>query len=495
MSSKIKCEICDRDFSSERTLKLHQKTHINKEFKCSNCEQIYSSKQNFVRHTSSCNNTILVLKLKQKQEDGIKTKIELEQYQLQVQDQKQELAQLRIEYERKISEFETERRRSQQEVSRLQLELKKKNELCEDLQQEIKELHVKTLNIIQDNQTVLKHVNMNNNNKIYIQQNNIQNNCNGTGDIIPATNENIQHLLSTLNLMDGNIITEADFVDELVRKGVTKFYRVTDQARGIASWKEEEHSKLIKEKNGTNLARKLCDPEVMIRATTEIEQNLIPEQEFDEHINQRKQLSLYRNIGKREPTTIENIGKNLVKKGFSRSVTNESLQEDEKIQLINNPFLFYPERVTKFQSVLSKIIQKNPEQFLFCNPSNIGTWLGNHLSYYVIVSRNDQEQHYHYIEVNDDDDKLCRLFANDFVLCLKLVLIDQLLTEQGRMGDVFLQGIHKVITRKEGYVHLVPFDENPLDNLQTNIQWFGNLESDYKEKNEELFDMLLIGLN
>ena len=266
MSSSIKCTICDKTFTSNRTLSLHLKSHNRiKEFKCMYCDITLASKQSLDRHITLCSS-----KKEYEKHHSIQSKIQND-LELLKQDKEQivkkyeeEIYLLKQDKEQIIKKYEEEiylLKEKNKEVQMLRSEninlrdsIKDKDLINKNLETKIKELESKKDTLyekvitLQDNQ---KAKSVNNTYNI-----NSNNNTNQQFNILSTTEKNIKKFLKKIDLVNNNITTENQYAKLLVKNGVNEFFRITDGSRGMVEWLNE-HNLIQKDKYAEQLTNKL----------------------------------------------------------------------------------------------------------------------------------------------------------------------------------------------------------------------------------------------
>jgi len=506
MSSSIKCTICDKTFTSNRTLSLHLKSHNRiKEFKCMYCDITLASKQSLDRHITLCSS-----KKEYEKHHSIQSKIQND-LELLKQDKEQivkkyeeEIYLLKQDKEQIIKKYEEEiylLKEKNKEVQMLRSEninlrdsIKDKDLINKNLETKIKELESKKDTLyekvitLQDNQ---KAKSVNNTYNI-----NSNNNTNQQFNILSTTEKNIKKFLKKIDLVNNNITTENQYAKLLVKNGVNEFFRITDGSRGMVEWLNE-HNLIQKDKYAEQLTNKLCDPEMAKKAKKKIEQQQIDPEDHDELIKHNKRLNLCSRIGTKDKDTIKNIGKGLIKNGVYKKTEDTSSETDTKI--FKEPHLYYSSRLKQIYPLLLNFILEKPERMLFSNPSNIGGWLGEFFTPYVISSVVNREEKTCYVELLDDEEEVVRLYDKDFVEVVRTSINGELINAES-FGRIFIQGLNNVVNDPYGFKSVVCSDEDPLDILFINLRWLGNWflnwtgteeEDIYKMQTKEMFSMFI----
>lgn len=473
MSSSYNCDICNRNFSSSRGLKVHILSHKKQEesinhLNCNFCNKTFSNTKILKIHLTRC---------KQKKEYEIqhtkqnleKETKELEKLQSQAsllekenKENYKENSKLKEKLEKLSKENHEEKSKLKEELENLTRELQRTKTQLLLQEQENKDTSKKimTLYFTQQKQNTNNH-SVNNNIKSNI--NNVQNNI-YINNIIPATTENIQKVLEKVKLIQEGITTENDMAKVLLRCGAGDFFQVTDASRGNMVWKETESSEPQKDHNAEHLTKKLCDP-VMFKDVVDIIESQIDvnDDEVDNFILNSKQINLYKRIGIHEPQTIMKIGKNLVK---NRGTSEQPSIKDPKTNIIKDDKYFYPERLQSLQKILKQTIKEEPMNLLFSDFGHLGGWIGHIIEDYVDAI--DYTENNKYIYVLDDKGKRCRLQIEDIIMLLKLITAGELILIN-TLGPLLIEALKHITSKPKYYQQFVIKGIEPIENLNTNL--------------------------
>ena len=483
------CSICHKEFTSKRSLSIHIKTH-NKENNCIYCNVDFASKQSLDRHIKTC--------LSKREDENRKLLEELDSF------KKKDIEQQNI-----INKHEDENKKLKQELHSLRSETYKLNELTREqsliikhLESEKKELESNRIMLYNKLITIQENQNAKVNNINY-NINNSMNNTNTTNqqqfNILSTTANNVKTLLSKIDLVNNKVTSEGQFAKLLEKIGINDFFRVTDTSRGIAEWVDENNN-IQKDKYAEQLTNRFCDPEIAKKAKKKIEQQKKNTTDHEEIISHNKRINLCSRIGTKDKDTIKNIGKGLIKNGISKKSNKISNTEDEiKTKSFKEPHLYYSSRLKRIYPLLLNFILEKPERLLFSNPSNIGGWLGEFFTPYIISSVVIRETKKCYVELLDDENEICRLEDKDFVEVIRTCINGELINSES-FGRIFIQGINNIVNDKDGFQSVVCSDEDPLDLLFINLRWLGNWflnwtgsqeEEMYTSQTKEMFSMFI----
>ena len=502
------CNECNREFNSSKSLSLHKNVHYKGpiELKCKYCNSEFKSKQNLEKH-------ILICKVKKEldkdkiQEPVINYKQECQKLELLLQEKEQDYKEEHTKQVLFIKEqeqkFKTEMQVLRSENYKLKESLEEQLKLNKELSTKNKDLETKKdslyekLIAVQENSKINHQIN---HMQYHINSNNSNNNNRQEFNILSTTPNNINSLLKKIDLVNNKVTSESQFAKLLEKNGVNDFFRVTDSARGIVEWVDENNN-IQKEKYAEQLTNRFCDPEMAKKAKKKIEQQKSNTTDHDEIISHNKRINLCSNIGTKNHTTIKNIGKELVKNGISKKA-KALTSSINKTQIFNDPEAYYSSRLKRIYPLLLKFILEKPERLLFSNPSNIGGWLGEFFSPYIISSVINREEKTCYVEMLDDEEEVCRLEDKDLVNMIQTCINGELINVDS-FGQIFIQGIQNVVNDEYGFQSVVCSDEDPLDLLFINMKWLGNwflnwtgdqLEDEeemYKSQTKELFSMFI----
>jgi len=238
------------------------------------------------------------------------------------------------------------------------------------------------------------------------------NNTNQQINVLSTTQKNLKSFLKKIDLVNNKITNEHQYAKLLEKNGVNEFFRVTDGSRGMVEW-FNEHNLIQKDKYAEQLTNKLCDPELAQKAKKKIEQQQVDPDDHDEIIIHNKRINLCSSIGTKDKDTIKNIGKGLIKNGLHKKTENNSSETDIKTKIFKEPHLYYSSRLKRIYPLLLEFILEKPERLLFSNPSNIGGWIGEFFTPYIISSVVNREEKTCYVELLDDEEEVVRLYDKD----------------------------------------------------------------------------------
>jgi hypothetical protein len=435
------CSKCNKQCKDKRGLSIHEnKCGIikeTKEFICEYCNVRFSTNQTLQHHTHICSSRIEKEKMKAYEEEKKRLQEIInkqnEMYNKKEEEFKREKIRMNQHSDMNLKEILAE----QKELHNKCNELQRTNNLLvqknQDLQTICNQLHTeesKTKNKLAD--LAMKLAEASSQSTTSYHQNIIQTN---NVYIPPFDPSVIQGKINPPEIIVGSC---GQLVTHLLRLGFGNFVRSSDRARKVLTWFDKD-KKLIKDQNGTKLARQIIET---LKDELEYQKIFFEEKGLD------TEASFCRNLLNYDEQELKNLQRHILER--AKDKTDTSIDS------------FRPITYVYFTQDLEELLFPNILNWIHLSMFDFGRFIYRGIRKSIIIEGASYNVKNKYIVLTDGQDQ------NHII-------------EADRLGEIIQDVILEVITKKT-FSCLLPFLEKEISYNKEHIDQFQLFLTDIKEE-------------